>query len=426
MSLIRISVWIALFGLLATHPSGAQDPVTVKPADAVTPESTPESTPETEQTDEPQLRAQPTAEQQAAFDQALLLFQQTRQELATALGDQQETFLRYINKEVRTPAAKREYAEKRNRVRQLLDKAYSQALDVTDTGVLNEELVRFIVTTIQHRTKIDYYDGETFEGAAKMLDSGQNLLLLLEGGARSAVVTGDFDSAAKLLEIIVATEKISQIDPILYSNLERYRDQWEKEQEILEQEAVEDKLPRVKLETTQGDVIVELFLDQAPTAVSNFIRLVEDGFYDGLDFYQVIDHSLALTGDPSSTGSGSSGKYIVDEHQRDDARNGFRGSLAMAKLPAGETGKLIPNSASSQFAILYLPVASIADQQTVFGRVIEGMDVVSRFRRVDPSKEKKKGEVVVPADAIIEATVLRRGDTLPEPEYFVPPGSPQR
>lgn len=424
MSLIRISIWIALAGLLVSHPSGAQDPVTVKAADAVTPESTPESTPETEQTDDPQRRAQPTAEQQAAFDQALLRFQQTRQELATALGDQQETFLRYINKEDRTPAAKREYAEKRNRVRQLLDKAYSQALDVTDTGVLNEELVRFIVTTIQHRTKIDYYDGETFEGAAKMLDSGQNLLLLVEGGARSAVVTGNFDSAAKLFEIIVATENISQVDPILYSNLERYRDQWEKEQKLLEQEAVENKLPRVKLETTQGDVIVELFLDQAPTAVSNFIRLVEEGFYDGLDFYQVIDHSLALTGDPSSTGSGNSGKYIVDEHHRDDARNGFRGSLAMAKLPSGEPGKLIPNSASSQFAILYLPVASIADQQTVFGRVIEGMEVVSRFRRVDPSKEKKKGEVVVPGDAIIEATVLRRPDTLPEPEYFDPPGSP--
>lgn len=108
----------------------------------------------------------------------------------------------------------------------------------------------------------------------------------------------------------------------------------------------------------------------------------------------------------------------MDEHQNENARAGFRGSLVMAKLPTGETGKFVPNSASSQFAILLLPVTSVSKEQTIFGRVIEGMDAISRMRRVDPSKKKEKGEVVQPPDLIIEATVVRRPETLPEPDYL--------
>jgi peptidylprolyl isomerase len=210
---------------------------------------------------------------------------------------------------------------------------------------------------------------------------------------------------------------VPQIDPILNSNLKLYQEQWDEEQAVREQEEKEDRLPRVKLETTQGDVVLELFLNQAPSTVANLIRLVENGFYDGLDFYQVIDHVLALTGDPAGDGSGGSGKLIKDEHDREDSRHAFRGSLLMAKRPGKNSGEFMDNSASSQFAILLLPISSASEQQTVFGRVIEGMDVVSRLRRVDPNKEKQKGEIVLPADSIIEATVIRRPETLPEPEY---------
>ena len=89
----------------------------------------------------------------------------------------------------------------------------------------------------------------------------------------------------------------------------------------------------------------------------------------------------------------------------------------MAKMPMGEGGQFFPNSASSQFAILFLPMVSASDEQTVFGRVLEGMDVVSRLRRVDPSKKKDKGSIQVPPDMILEATVLRRPDSLPQPLY---------
>ncbi len=360
----------------------------------------------------------PSEEQQKLYEQQLAEFERVRLELAEAIGDQQEIYIRYVNREDRTPAARARYLEKRQRVRELFDEAYRKALAVTDTGVLNEQLARFLVTMIQHRIRLDHYDFETFEGAAKMLDAGQELPFLYAAAARSALVAGEFDTAERLFQQLVSAENVSEIDRVLYSNLDQYKQQWEAEQKIRDQEQSEDRLPRVRLKTTQGEVTIELFLDQAPTTVSNFIRLVEQGFYDGLDFFQVSDHALALTGDPAGVGTGNSGKFIKDEHRRDDARKAFRGSLVMAKMPLGQSGKFIPNSASSQFAILFLPVASATDQQTVFGRVIEGMDVVSRLRRVDPNKEKQEGELVLPADSIIEATVIRRPETLPDPEFI--------
>jgi peptidylprolyl isomerase len=182
----------------------------------------------------------------------------------------------------------------------------------------------------------------------------------------------------------------------------------------------QSELPRVRLRTTRGDITVELFLKEAPSTVSHFLKLVEQDFYDGLDFYQVLDHLLALTGDPLGDGSGNSGEYLADEHDRPDARHPLRGSLVMAKIPDGPNS-YIPNSASSQFCILFLPIPRITEQQTVFGRVIEGMDVACSFRRVDPNEEKQEGMPSLPPDRILSADVIRRPESLPEPVYVEPP-----
>lgn len=359
----------------------------------------------------------PTAEQQAAFERELAGFNVARQRLAAALADQREVFIRYVNREDRSPQARREYVARRARVRQQLDETYAAALKVTDTGVLNETIAQFIVTTIAHRLKTNQYDQETFEGAAKMLDAGQTSTFLFQAAGRSAVVTGQFEIAKVLLQQLLDAGQAEEIDRVLHANLDQYQQQWEAEQAVLQQSAAADHLPRVQLETTQGEILLELFLDQAPTTVANFVKLVDDGFYDGLDFFQVIDNGLALTGDPAGIGTGNSGRFIRDEHLRDDARHALRGSLVMAKVPIDETGNFLPNSASSQFAILLLPVASAADTQTIFGRVIEGMDVVGYLNRVDPNQEHKKGELQKPADRILSATVVHRPAELPEPDY---------
>lgn len=341
-------------------------------------------------------------------------FDSMRDQLEQAIGDQRETYIRYLNHERRDPAAQKTYFDQRQKVRHLLDETFDAALDFARLGG-NEEAVTYLITMIQHRNNLDIYDSSTLEAASRLIDSGSRLAYLFLAAARSAVVVGDFDLAKRLFEAIEDEHK-EDVDRSLAFGLDRLREVFEREQSIREQEAKEDRLPRVKLQTTQGDVVLELFLDQAPSTVSHFIKLVEQGFYDGVDFYQVVDHVLALTGDPTGLGSGHSGQFLLDEHQREDSRGAWRGSLLMAKIPKGSSGEFVENSASSQFAILLMPLISATEEQTVFGRVIEGMDVVSRLRRVDPSK-KKKDAIVIPPDRILEATVIRRPDELPEPKY---------
>ena len=343
-------------------------------------------------------------------------FTASRQKLEIALGDQREIYVRYVNDDDRSKAAKDAFYQQRQVVRELLDQTFVDALDVVRIG-MDEEAATFLVTLVQHRFERDIYDPVTMEAATRLIDGGSRFTFLFKTAARSAIVSGHFDMAKQLLEAM-DEEQMEDLDLALLFNLDDYRSLYEAERTIREKETAEDRLPRVAMRTTQGDVVIELFLDQAPSTVAHFIGLVEQGFYDGLDFHQVIDHLLALTGDPSGVGDGNCGKYLIDEHQREDARNAFRGSLAMAKLPMDDEGRFVPNSASSQFAILFLPIVTLSEQQTVFGRVIEGMDVISRLRRVDPNKEKGKGEIVMPPDRIIEMTVIRRPETLPEPRYL--------
>jgi peptidylprolyl isomerase len=347
-------------------------------------------------------------------------FRKKKLELMQAIGDQRELHVRYVNREQQTPERREAYFRQRDKVRTLLDELYASGLSIMQIG-FDEEAATFMATWIQNRYVQDIYDASTMEGAARLIDGGSHLKYLFESAARSAVVCGEFEMATKIYEAML-DENQEDVDNRLEFNLEKYREQWLAENQVREKEILEDRLPRVLLKTSQGDVVVELFIDQAPSTVAHFIRLVDDGFYNGLDFYQVIDHLLALTGDPTATGSGNCGRYLQDEHARPDSRKALRGSLLMAKLPmtGADEGKFLPNSASSQFAILLLPILSASEEQTVFGTVIEGMDVVSRFQRVDPHKEKQQGEVQLPVDSILEAKVIRRPPVLPEPQYVNP------
>lgn len=345
-------------------------------------------------------------------------FRNKRLELEQAVGDQREIYIRYLNHEERSPERREAFLQQRDKVRVLLDELYLAGLGILQMGV-DEESATFVTTMILHRSELDIYDAPTMEGAARLIDAGSHVRYLFQTAARSAVVCGEFDMA-KNIYVAMQDEDQEEVDLRLEYNLDDYRTQFESEQAIREVEILEDRLPRVRFKTTQGEFVVELFLDQAPSTVSHFIQLVEDGFYDGLDFFQVIDHLLALSGDPAGLGTGHSGRFLQDEHTRPDARKGLRGSLVMAKFPQPNVqGSFVPNSGSSQFAILLMPILAASEEQTVFGTVIEGMDVVSRLRRVDPHKEKKKGETTFPPDSILEAKVIRRPDVLPEPQYVI-------
>jgi cyclophilin family peptidyl-prolyl cis-trans isomerase len=171
-----------------------------------------------------------------------------------------------------------------------------------------------------------------------------------------------------------------------------------KETRIRKAEMAADDLPRVLLKTTKGDVTLELFENEAPNTVANFISLVEKKFYDGVVFHRVLEGFMAQGGDPKGTGEGGPGYTIKDECTQPNYRAHFRGSLSMAKTSA-------PNTGGSQFFICYVPTTHLDGQHTVFGRVLSGMEVADSFTRINP--EEDVAEKPTP-DKIIEATVIRK------------------
>jgi peptidyl-prolyl cis-trans isomerase B (cyclophilin B) len=141
---------------------------------------------------------------------------------------------------------------------------------------------------------------------------------------------------------------------------------------------------RATLHTNRGAVEVELFDDDAPKTVENFLKLARDGFYNGVIFHRVIPDFMIQGGDPTGTGRGGPGYTFEDEFNDHKV---VRGALAMAN--AG------PNTNGSQFFIVTTKDASWLDgKHTVFGRVTEGMDVVDEISAVDRDANDKPREDV--------------------------------
>ena len=343
-------------------------------------------------------------------------FQASREKLADAVLELRAIQLRYRNEIDRNPDAVRRYRDQRTLVRQVLDETFDAALEVIreypDPGAAS-----YLLTLVQVRTGTDIYDAKTVEAASRLLDGGALYDFVFLAAARGSIVLGDFDTARNVFEAL-KDQELEDVDMVLQFEIERLEEDYQRETEIRAQEA-DDELPRVRFRTTQGDFVVELFLNQAPSTVAHFIQLVEEGFYDDLDFYQVKDQMFAMTGDPLGNGAGHAGRFVVDEQDRPDARSVLRGSLTLAKNRL-ESGEPIPDTGSSQFAIAFLPLPGLLRGGTTFGRVIEGMEVASQLRRVDPMKEKEEGEIKLPPDRIIEVEVIRKPDSLPEPQYARP------
>jgi cyclophilin family peptidyl-prolyl cis-trans isomerase len=166
--------------------------------------------------------------------------------------------------------------------------------------------------------------------------------------------------------------------------------------------------PQVLLKTTKGDIVVELFEDDAPNTVANFVSLVEKKFYNGVIFHRVIEGFMAQGGDPTGTGRGGPGYEIDCECQLPTARGHQRGSLSMA-----HAGK---NTGGSQFFLCFDTAATsgLNGRHTVFGQVVQGMDVLDKIQRGD-----RVANGVVPkdqADKILEAVVVRKRNHPYEPK----------
>ena len=140
------------------------------------------------------------------------------------------------------------------------------------------------------------------------------------------------------------------------------------------------------LQTNRGEIRVELYDDDAPKTVENFVKLARDGFYDGVIFHRVIPDFMIQGGDPTGTGTGGPGYQFEDEINEHKVE---RGALAMAN--AG------PNTNGSQFFIVTTESAPWLDgKHTVFGRVTSGMDVVDAISEADrDARDKPRDEIVI-------------------------------
>lgn len=188
--------------------------------------------------------------------------------------------------------------------------------------------------------------------------------------------------------------RLMQLAQSMRDGLPDLEQNWQIEQRIREAEGLADDLPRVQFTTKDGDIVIELFENEAPQAVANFLTLVKKGYYDGVPFHRVLPGFMAQGGDPTGSGSGGPGYSIRCECHGDDYRKHFRGSLSMAH--AGR------NTGGSQFFLTFVPTSYLDGRHTVFGRVVEGMDVAASIKRRDPDNPSGPKP-----DKIIKATVLR-------------------
>ena len=151
------------------------------------------------------------------------------------------------------------------------------------------------------------------------------------------------------------------------------------------------KNTQVKLETNQGDIIIELYSDM-PITAGNFEKLVKQGFYDGVIFHRIIDGFMIQGGDPTGTGTGGPGYTIQDEFTKNSNNNG--GTISMANSG--------PNTGGSQFFINLVDNNFLDGKHPAFGKVIEGMDVIDKIAKVETNAQDRPLEDV----KIIKATIL--------------------
>jgi cyclophilin family peptidyl-prolyl cis-trans isomerase len=147
---------------------------------------------------------------------------------------------------------------------------------------------------------------------------------------------------------------------------------------------------KAHMKTDKGTMVIELFTDKAPLTVNNFVFLAREGYYDGVIFHRVIDNFMVQGGDPTGTGRGGPGYKFGDEFHP-SLKHDKQGILSMANAGPGTNG--------SQFFITHGPTPHLNGKHTVFGQVVEGLDVLMSIPARDP------GNAGAPSVKIVSLTI---------------------
>lgn len=144
--------------------------------------------------------------------------------------------------------------------------------------------------------------------------------------------------------------------------------------------------PKIKMSTNKGDMIIELYEDKVPNTVASIISLADSGYYSDMAFHRILKGFMAQGGCPNTKkgesgtpGTGGPGYTIAEEFDK-SLRHNERGILSMAKTS-------MPNSTGSQFFILFKDAAFLDDGYTVFGKIIEGLEVVDALEAAGQERD---------------------------------------
>ncbi len=348
----------------------------------------------------PAAFAEQPSEQPQAADAAKESFAKAQQDLRRLIGE-----LSALQAEYHQPDADKQAIESRFNAAREEARAAATSLESSATDVLiaepdNATAKQVVLDALQGAMATD--DPLRGLDLARLLqEAGSQEEQVLLTGATAAMIVSDLDAASTFLKAAsdagVDSDKVSSLEQALET--ERPKVEAEMAKRAAEEKA--DDLPRVKIETSKGTIVVELFENEAPNAVANFISLVEKHFYDGTVFHRVIPQFMAQGGDPKGTGSGGPGYSIACECELPGARKHFLGSLSMA-----HAGK---DTGGSQFFLTFRPTEHLDGKHTVFGRVIEGLDVLPKIQRTE-------GPMAGLPDKIVKAEVIRKRDHAYEPE----------
>ena len=213
---------------------------------------------------------------------------------------------------------------------------------------------------------------QAWEEGQKMGLPGTPLVLLngqIYGGPR------DYNSLNDILQLIILGKRqFTNCPPVTVSTNKQYL---------------------ATLHTEKGDVVIQLFPNKAPFTVNSFLFLVKQGWYDNIKFHRVIPSLFAQTGDPSGTGKGNPGYYIVTEI---DPSLKFTQPGMVAMVNSG------PDTSGSQFFITYAPTSQFDGQYTIFGQVISGMDVLKQLT----PRDAQPGSETPPGDKLLNITIEER------------------
>ncbi|MEI8374330.1 MAG: peptidylprolyl isomerase [Planctomycetota bacterium] len=256
------------------------------------------------------------------------------------------------------------------------------------------QITELLVVTLADRVRFDDYE-VAFKLGKLLMDNKctEKYVPALAGVA--AFCVNEYGQAGVWLQAAKARGNLPQEYEHYLDSVDSVRADWAKEKKIRDAEAKADDLPRVLLKTSAGDIEVELFENEVPNTVLNFITLVEKGFYNGLKFHRVLPGFVAQGGCPKGNGTGGPGYTIPCECRKPDYRTHFRGSLSMAHAGLDTGG--------SQFFLTFVPTTMLNGKHTVFGRVISGFDVLAKLKRRNPDDP-----TVGAADTILEAKVTRK------------------